>query len=85
MLLRNTVQAPGEHVQLARHGDLHNQALALIDEVRVALRPSGELPVKALEDSSLREPSTNRTVEKIQEPIAGGALNGPSRTQVLIL
>ena len=84
MLLGDTVQPPGEHVELARHRYLHDQAFALINQVGISLRPSGELPVKALENA-LPGAVDEQSVEKIQEAIAGGSLDCPARPQIFVL
>ncbi len=84
MLLGNPVQAPGKHVEFAGHRHLHDQALALVDQVGIALRPSRELPVEPLENA-LSGTIDEQSVEKIQEAIAGGSLDGPARPQFFVL
>ena len=83
MLLGNPVQAARQHVELAGHRDLHDQALALVDEIRVALRPSRKLPVKPLEETGLGCVNEH-SVEQIEEAVASGAFDGPARAKFFV-
>ncbi len=83
VLLGNAVETAGEHVEFAGHGDLHDQALALVDKVGVTLRPSRELAVQTLEDS-LPRAVDEHAVEKIQETVTGSSFNRPTGPQVFI-
>ncbi len=57
--------------------------LALVNQVGITLRPSRKLSVQALEEARLGS-IDKESVEKIQETIAGGPLDRPTRPQFFV-
>ena len=83
MLLGDAVQAAGKHIEFAGHRDLHDQALALVDKIGVALRPSGKLAGKADGKSGFGGVN-EQSIEQIQKAVAGGAFDGPARPKFFV-
>ena len=83
MLLGNTVQAPRKHVEFAGHRNLHDQPLALVNQVGITLRPPGKLAVQPLEEVRLGSVH-EESVEQVEKAVAGGALDGPARPQFFV-
>ena len=67
MLLGNAVQAAGKHVELAGHRNLHDQALAFVDQVGITLRPPVNLRYSRWKKWAL-EASTNSPLSRLRKP-----------------
>ena len=83
MLFGDAVKAARKHVEFAGHGYLHDQALALVNQIGVTLRPAGELAVEALKDGSLGGVD-EKAVKQIQEAVSGGSFDRPTGPEFFI-
>src|SRR6266481_2423163 len=83
VMLGDSVQPAGQHVQFARHRHLQDQQFALVNQIGVGLGPAAELAVEA-KQGTLTRGIDKKSVEKIQEAISSGSFDRPGTTKFLI-
>src|SRR6202023_3817437 len=76
-------QTAGQHVEFAGHRYLRDQAFAVVDEIGIALRPSGKLSIEPLEEARFGRVHEH-SVKQVEEAVAGGSLDGPPRPQLFV-
>ncbi len=81
--LGHPIQAMSEHVQLARHGVLHDEPLALVGHVGEGIVPSREFLVEPSQ-RPLAARIDEQPVDLVEEVVAGRAVHHPGRRQPLV-
>ena len=80
MLLGNVIQPAGEHVQLAGHGHLQDEPLAVAHQIVERSGPAGEAAIELLEGPLFRV-IHEEPIHQVQKTIARGAFHRPFHAQ----